>query len=223
MKLAATRLKGRNNVLGRRLQQRDDVADELVLALDFRKSIELVLTYVDSFLYISRFEAGKGLVLFLHLLEELGRRVARVGAKQRSRAVKHRINFAEVEINALQSFVKQSVLYNDEFDVVLETSFAQFACSLSVESCSFCKIEATVAVESLFDLVNYDCFIFLFHFLVSLNGLNVNALGVNLYTGTHCARKINALDICTLGCGGFELDKSVDELAGIVFHLLGGK
>ena len=78
MKFVATRLEGRNNILSRRLQQRDNVGNKLVLALDVGEGFELIFTYVDSFLYISRFEAGKGLVLFLHLLEQLCRCIARI-------------------------------------------------------------------------------------------------------------------------------------------------
>ena len=137
--------------------------------------------------------------------------------------MKYRVDVTEVKINALKCFVKQSILYNDEFDIVLEACFAQLAGSLCIKTGGLSKIEAAVAIESFFDLFNYDSFIFLFQFFVSLNGLNVNALGVNLYTGTHCARKINALNISTLGCGGFQFDKGVDKLASIIFHLLCGE
>ena len=43
----STRLKGGNDILGRRLKQSHNVGDELVLALDIGKGLKLVFTNID--------------------------------------------------------------------------------------------------------------------------------------------------------------------------------
>ena len=61
-------LQSRQYVLGRRLQQGNNLCDNLVLALDGAQGVELFCTDVDAFLSVSGLQFGLGSLLSLQVL-----------------------------------------------------------------------------------------------------------------------------------------------------------
>ena len=117
--------------------------------------------------------------------------------------------------------MEKSIFYNHKLDVGIEACTTQLRGLLGIESGSLYEIETAVGLDSFGDLVDYNCFIFLFHFVVVCAGLSLDRTCVDLYARTHGARKINTLDVCAFGSCGLELDQCIDKLAGVVGHLLG--
>ena len=72
------------------------------------------------------------------------------------------------------------------------------------------------------NLLNNRTFIFLSHYYSVLLDF-FYCFRVNLDARTHRARKINTLNICTLGCSRFQFIQSRDEFFRIVANLLSAK
>ena len=223
VKFAGARLEGRNDILGRRLEEGDDVADEFVLALDSGKCVNLVGSDVGCFFNVCAFEGGKCVAFLDKVLQEFCRGVAYVCAHKRGGTVESVVELAVITVEGLKCLVKKCVLDNDEFDVGVEAGTAELRCLFSIEAGSLYEIETVVSLDGFGNLVDYFTFIFLFHFVRGVLGLSLNRFGVDFDARTHGAGKINALDICAFGGSGFELNQGVDKLAGVVAHLLGAE
>ena len=153
----SSRLKSADNVLGRRLQQGDNVCDEFVFALDSSQGVELVGTEVDCFFNVCAFELGQFVALLHKVFEELCGCITHVGAHQRCRLFQGRVKLAVVTVEALEGLVEECVLDNDKFDVGVEARTAQCRCLLCIESGSLYKVEAAVLTQGVGDFV-YDVY-----------------------------------------------------------------
>ena len=126
------------------------------------------------------------------------------------------------DLRNFSRFMKQCILNYHQFDVSLETQSSQRACISSVHSSGIYQIEVTVFLNCSSNLLNNRTFIFLSHYYSVLLDFFYR-FRVNLDTRTHRARKINTLDICTLGCGRFQFIQSRDEFFRIVANLISTK
>ncbi|EJX02159.1 hypothetical protein EVA_09735 [gut metagenome] len=202
-------MKSRNNVLCRRLQQCNDFSNNFTLTLDSYESIQLVSTNIEAFLCISSFQSGN--TIFSFILDQLSRCICCIaehnGCSPFQATIKRRI----ILFQAFQSFVKKRIFNHHQFDVGLITRSSQCTGSSSIHSCGIYQVEMTIFLYCSSDLLNNRTFIFLSHYYSVLLDF-FYCLRVNLDARTHRARKINTLNICTLGCGRFQLNQSRDKL-----------
>ena len=83
MNLATTTLQSADNILGRRLQQSDDVGNKLVLALEVAQCLEILLTDKHSLFDVCGLECGDSLLLLPEVLNQSCRSIAGVSQQQR--------------------------------------------------------------------------------------------------------------------------------------------
>lgn len=117
MKLVATALERADNVLGRRLEQADNVADKLVFALDIGKGLQLLLTNVYCFLHEGTLQHRKRVSLVAELLDELSRSIACVAEHQCGLAVEKIIESGIINIACLERSLEKRVLHAKHLDV----------------------------------------------------------------------------------------------------------
>ena len=151
MELGAAAGESGNNILGGRLKESHNIGDEFVLALDDSKGVELVGANVNGFFYICCLERGERIVLFHKVLDKLCRSIGNLCAHQGCGTGKGGIEFAEITFEVFKSFVKKSVLYNNQLHVGFGAGAAKIACLLGVEACGLHKVEVGILLEDLGD------------------------------------------------------------------------
>ena len=161
MELATTALESADNVLGGRLEQSHNVCDEFVLALDSGKCVELVGTEVNGFFDVSSLQQGQCVAFLNEVFEQFCRRVAHVGAHQRSRLLECGVEFGVIAFEVFESLAEELVLHNNQLDVGVEASTAKFGGLFGIESGSFYEVEAVVCLDSFLYFADYNRFIFL--------------------------------------------------------------
>lgn len=155
-------LQSRDDVLGWRLEQSDNVCDEFVFALDSAESIESLSADVATLLDISGLEHG----LFgslSKLFYGLGGYVAYVAEHDCRVARERRVEVGELTIDSFDSFFDESVLDDHELDFLLVAETTELAGFLSVETFDVNEIEMSVVLDGFGQLFYESCFIFFPH------------------------------------------------------------
>ena len=158
-------LESRYNVLRRRLQQSNQFGDEFVLGLDSAEELEILLAYVNGLFYVRSFELGlslSGLVTFGKLLDEFSRYVTGI-AKHEGGVTLECVKNSCVHAFFLERFLEQSILSDQEFDVLLEACTTQFACLRRIQTLNINEVEMRILSELGAKGFNDEIFIFLFH------------------------------------------------------------
>ena len=114
-------LECRDNVLGGRLEEGNNVGDEFVLALECGKCFELIGS-LEAFLYVSAFEFN---FFVLITLDELCRYVARVTEHDSRRAFESLSDGLEVDAFVGEGFLEQVVLHHHQLNLLVEASTTQ--------------------------------------------------------------------------------------------------
>ncbi len=127
MELGATRSKSGYHILGRRLEQSDNIGDEFVLALDCSQRVKLISAKVDGFLYIGSLKQGElGVFIFLEdIFDELRGSIANIREHDGCSFLESGVDFRIVLVERLESLVEKSILDNKELDVGLVAGTAQ--------------------------------------------------------------------------------------------------
>ena len=160
--MTCTTLQCRNNILGRRLEQCDDIADELLAALDVAKRLDLIVTNVNAALDICGLQ--NGLVARLaELLDYDGGSLSRLGEHDRRRTLQYVHQISLGLLHLLQSLAEQRILNYDEFDAVLKALATQRCGLLGVKSLDVGNIEVRVLIELLCKTVDNGHFLFSCH------------------------------------------------------------
>ncbi len=159
--VASAALERADDVLGGRLEESDDVGDELLFALDSHERLEVVST-VDRLLYVSTLE-DRLLVSSAELLDDLSGSIANVGEHDRGVAAEAAVEVSEFTIDGVDGLLEQGVLDNLELDLLLEADLAECAGLLGVEAFDVNEVEVAVALDCLDELLNESGFIFFSH------------------------------------------------------------
>ena len=157
-------LECRNDILRRRLEQSNQFGDEFVLGLDSAQELEILLAYIDGFLYISSFELRlslTGLVALGKLLDEFSRHITRV-AEHESGVALECLEDSCIHALLLKRFLEQCILSNQEFDVLFEARATQVAGLRSIQTLDIYEIEVRVLSQLCAKSFNDEIFIFLF-------------------------------------------------------------
>ena len=110
--LAASALKGGDNVAGGRLQQGDDVGDELFPGLDGCKFFELVSAYKCALLYVSTFEFGLPVKFLSNFLDKFRRGVGNLRKHDGRIALEDRKQLVELAVvHTLDDMGEEGVLH----------------------------------------------------------------------------------------------------------------
>lgn len=159
--VACAALESADDVLGRRLEESDDVGDELLLALDSHESLE-ILRAVDGLLYIGALEYGL-LIGSCELLDDLCGSIADVAEHDGGVASEAAVELAKLTIDLADGLLDQRVLDNLELNLLIEAGLAESACLLGVEALDIDEVEVVVALKCLDELVEESSFIFFSH------------------------------------------------------------
>ena len=160
--MACISLQCRNNILRRRLEQCDDIADKLLLRLDVTQSVQLIVAHVNASLGESRFQNGF-VGLLAEFLDQDRRSLRNVGEHNRGRTLQYFYQISVSLLHLLQRLAQQRVLHDYQFDVVFEALAAQGSGLLCVKRRDVGDIEVRISLELLGNGVNNDQFFFLCH------------------------------------------------------------
>lgn len=159
--VASAALESRDDILGGRLEQSDNVCDKLLFALDGDKLLESVCA-IDRLLDESTLE-DRLLVCGGELLDDLSGRISDIGEHYSRVAGESGVEVGELAVYRLYSLLDEGVLDDHELDVPLEAETTQRAGLLGVESLDVNEVEVGIALERLNELVNECGFIFFSH------------------------------------------------------------
>lgn len=140
--------KGGNNVLGRRLEQTDDIPDKLFAALDGYEHVEVLVADINTILYVCSLEHRFPLrVLLTELLDDLCRSFVYGGEHNRSRAAEHSDELLVGLVGCLQCFLEKGILHDHEIYLLFEALTAECRSLLGVEFGYVRYVEMRVFVE----------------------------------------------------------------------------
>ena len=128
-------LESGDDIACRRLEESDDVSDEVFLRLDRYEFVKLVRSDKCAFLYVGRLECRLLRTGFLILLDKLGGNCRGLGVHDGSVAFEGReeeLEFGVAEVG--EHLVEKSVLHDGELDSLLEALATESRSLLGVES-----------------------------------------------------------------------------------------
>ncbi len=153
-------LQGGDDIADGRLEQSDDVCDELFLALDSDELCELISS-VEACLSISSLEAKLRLFLLIlcEVLDDLCRGISDRGEHDRRVTLQRRIQRSEVYVRLRERLAKEGILSYDELDTALVAGTTELCCLGCIETFDVGQIEVWVLAEEALELLYYDSFI----------------------------------------------------------------
>ena len=101
----STALECRDNILGGRLEQGNDICDDLVLALECGQIVKLIGAHIEALFCIGGLERGD--TVLAGLLDELGGDIGSVAEHQCRSALQARVKLGVVDIACLKCFLEK--------------------------------------------------------------------------------------------------------------------
>lgn len=208
----------RDNILRGALQQCHNVCENFCLALDCAKCLEVLSTHIHAFFCIGCLQSGDSRFL-TGFLDQLRGSVSHIAEENGRRAFQHITESAEIVLSSFESLLEERVLHHYHLDTALEALTTKIARLASIQTGHIYEVEVCVFFQLFTESFDDEGFIFLSHDDNLLFCSFFDGFGINFDTLAHCGRKINTLDIGTLGSSRLQLDDCAEELAGIAGHL----